>query len=119
MGEREAGESDEKQLNVIKPKIGLAGTTRGSPSLVNGVRLRTSSLRGSRVRIPPPALRLLLRTDGSSLDSPWISEPLRPDSAPTRGRAAWFCLCRFRRGGLWSKRRRHRLLLGERLSGHD
>jgi hypothetical protein len=29
--------------------------TRGSPSLVNGVRLRTSSLRGSRVQIPPPA----------------------------------------------------------------
>ncbi len=28
---------------------------RGSPSLVNGARLRTSSLRGSWVRIPPPA----------------------------------------------------------------
>ena len=42
-------------LNVLKAKIGLAGATRGSPSLVNGVRLRTSSLRGSRVRIPPPA----------------------------------------------------------------
>ena len=28
---------------------------RGSPSLVNGARLRTSSLRGSWVQIPPPA----------------------------------------------------------------
>ena len=33
-----------------------AGLMRGSPSLVNGARLRTSSLRGSWVRIPPPAL---------------------------------------------------------------
>jgi hypothetical protein len=44
-----------RQFNVLKLKFGFAGTTRGSPSLVNGVRLRTSSLRGSRVRIPPPA----------------------------------------------------------------
>jgi hypothetical protein len=44
-----------RRFNVLKPKFGFAGTTRGSPSLVNGVRLRTSSLRGSRVRIPPPA----------------------------------------------------------------
>ncbi len=55
LGEGESGESDETRFNVHKAKVGLAGTTRGSPSLVNGVRLRTSSLRGSRVRIPPPA----------------------------------------------------------------
>ena len=42
-------------IQDYKPKEGLAETARGSPSLVNGVRLRTSSLRGSRVRIPPPA----------------------------------------------------------------
>ena len=29
---------------------------RGSPSMVNGVGLRLPSLRGSWVRIPPPAL---------------------------------------------------------------
>ena len=29
--------------------------TRGSPSLANGAGLRTPSLRGSWVRIPPPA----------------------------------------------------------------
>ena len=49
------GEGRAKVLNVLKAKVGFAGATRGSPSLVNGVRLRTSSLRGSRVRIPPPA----------------------------------------------------------------
>ncbi len=55
MDGREEGESDERRFNVHKVKVGLAETARGSPSLVNGVRLRTSSLRGSRVRIPPPA----------------------------------------------------------------
>jgi hypothetical protein len=55
LGKGENRESDQTALNVIKAKLGLGGTTRGSPSLVNGVRLRTSSLRGSRVRIPPPA----------------------------------------------------------------
>ena len=49
------GERQAKVFNVLKPKVGLAGATRGSPSLVNGVRLRTSSLRGSTVQIPPPA----------------------------------------------------------------
>jgi predicted regulator of amino acid metabolism with ACT domain len=34
---------------------------RGLPSLVNGVGLRTPSLRGSWVRIPPPALNLKFR----------------------------------------------------------
>ena len=52
---RGAPESEEC-YKIIKPKNRLGQTTRGSPSLVNGVRLRTSSLRGSRVRIPPPAL---------------------------------------------------------------
>src|SRR5579863_96741 len=37
------------------PEDGLL-QARGSPSLVNGVGLRLPSLRGSRVRIPPPAL---------------------------------------------------------------
>ncbi len=55
LGKREKRESNQMPLNLIKAKVGLGGTTRGSPSLVNGVRLRTSSLRGSRVRIPPPA----------------------------------------------------------------
>ena len=51
----DAFDKRESAESVHKEKLGLAGTTRGSPSLVNGVRLRTSSLRGSRVRIPPPA----------------------------------------------------------------
>ena len=33
-------------------------SARGSPSMVNGVGLRLPSLRGSRVRIPPPALHV-------------------------------------------------------------
>ena len=38
----------------------LIFTLRGSPSLVNGVRLRTLSLRSSWVQIPPPALQNFL-----------------------------------------------------------
>src|SRR5271156_1626307 len=37
---------------------GAKRTARGSPSLVNGAGLRTPSLRGSWVRIPPPAPKL-------------------------------------------------------------
>ena len=64
LGKRETAESVETMDSIIKiinPKNRLDETTRGSPSLVNGARLRTSSLRGSWVRIPPPALHLALR----------------------------------------------------------
>ena len=59
MDKRETAESVETPnpiIKIINPKNWFDETTRGSPSLVNGARLRTSSLRGSWVRIPPPAL---------------------------------------------------------------
>jgi hypothetical protein len=43
-------------LHSLSPCLRPSASARGSPSLVNGARLRTSSLRGSWVRIPPPAL---------------------------------------------------------------
>ncbi len=55
------------RFKIINPKNRLAVTTRGSPSLVNGARLRTSSLRGSWVRIPPPALNLQIVRRGGGI----------------------------------------------------
>jgi hypothetical protein len=46
---------------TVKQSTRVASPKRGSPSLVNGARLRTSSLRGSWVRIPPPARLLFSR----------------------------------------------------------
>ncbi len=45
-----------RTVKIFNSNSRRAETARGSPSLVNGARLRTSSLRGSWVRIPPPAL---------------------------------------------------------------
>ena len=59
LDQRETPESVETAsvaCKIINSKNRLDRPTRGSPSLVNGARLRTSSLRGSWVRIPPPAL---------------------------------------------------------------
>ena len=42
----------EKGFRIAETGLSFA---RGSPSLVNGVGLRLPSLRGSWVRIPPPA----------------------------------------------------------------
>ena len=44
------------RLSRLESKICLQGKLQGSPSLVNGVGLRTLSRRRSWVQIPPPAL---------------------------------------------------------------
>ena len=76
LGKRETAESIETPNSIIKiinPKDLFDETTRGSPSLVNGARLRTSSLRGSWVRIPPPApiiaSKALSKTSHNALSS--------------------------------------------------
>jgi hypothetical protein len=65
------------KLNDYSLKMGPASLLRGSPSLVNGARLRTSSLRGSWVRIPPPALSVSFPEDpktSSERDRPALIE---------------------------------------------